>query len=313
MTQQTRIYPVSTFPGGVVNYATLRTELENEPGIATQLVNLSVEEGTPGGGNTTTAGKIRLVYAAPLGVSEANTLDGGIAVVDGTQTDPLGAATTLGKHVNTPTAVDASTTEAGVVRTQNQPQTPGLRYCDRDVLMTTGKVTTADAVEDKKVDCANNKLLDWNEVTLEGCYKKVGEDYVLCANQAEADTEAELSVFAFAPNDQQPTPAPCMIEVLGGEIVPDPTLTQGHQHLCFVVGAPNVPTSYGGQQRMFDGYLEPSAVSQNTISAIAPAAQPLDPTVNAEGGKMKFWFYYPKGTSHTHVVRLITYRQPETM
>lgn len=325
MTQHQRIYPVTTFPGGEVNFETLYRELSDAPDVTTQLTNLTtgplfdsdgavVSNPTDVGGNVIAGGgAVTLTYAAQLGVSEINALDGGITA-DGSQTDPLIPTSVLGNHNSAPTKVEQSTTSAGVVRTQNQPQTPGLRYCDRDVKLTTGKVTTADATEDMKVDLVTNKLVSWNEVSLLGCFKKDGAgDYVPCSDQVDADANAELSVWEFVPNDQGDPAKPCMIEVLGGTMTPDSSLPAGWDHLVFVIGAPNVPKQYGGEQRMFDGYLQAYAVNKGTIQAIAPAAQPLDPSVNPEGGKMKIWIYYPAGTSHTHLMRLVTYRAPETM
>ena len=38
----------------------------------------------------------------------------------------------------------------------------------------------------------------------------------------------------------------------------------------------------------------------------------VDPSLTVEAARVRFWFYYPKGTKDNHVIRIITFRLAES-
>ena len=72
----------------------------------------------------------------------------------------------------------------------------------------------------------------------------------------------------------------------------------------------NIPAAYGGSCRFFDGYLYPyQGIWQEAINTLALT---IDPSVTIEAARVRFWITYPAGAKQNHVLRVITYRKPET-
>ena len=197
-----------------------------------------------------------------------------------------------------------------VQRVAVQPGRTGYYMCDRDILVKTAMYADSDAVEDLKVVNATNKQEDWGEFSLVGCYKKSGEDYVLCTDQTDAAANAVLSVFDYVAKDQT-TESPVEYDFKGGALWADSALNGNvWEHRMYAVMAPNLTPAQGGSVRFFDGYLYP--YEGKWQEAVNSLSLKIDPSQSVEAARVRFWIYYPQGVGQNHVLRIITYRKPET-
>jgi hypothetical protein len=177
---------------------------------------------------------------------------------------------------------------------------------------------TSASLEDIKIDPTTFEKLEWAELQQVGVYKKVGGDYVGCTDQADATSNACLSVWRYCAHNQQ-TGVPTIIEVRDGYLIVDADLDiipqegyDPYEHQAYAIGAPLIPAIYGGQIVQFDAYLKYFVGKQ--LGATSPQAKALDPA--GPGGpaaaELRIHIYYPKGTANTHVLRLVTYRPSGT-
>ncbi len=212
--------------------------------------------------------------------------------------------------------IGVAKTEAGALYSTPQIATTGNQMCDRDIKLVTS--TLDDSFEDLKPVLSqimgphSYKRVEWEEVSLSAVYAKDGGDnYVACANQLDASTSGVLSVWDFQCHDQTPSKNLIAWDIAGGGIKIDGNLSGNPwDHQLYVIGAPNIPASMGGQVRFFDGYLACDTGSE--ISTENPEAKKLDPALSPEASKFRIMLYYPAGAKQTHVLRLRTYRPPGT-
>jgi len=241
-------------------------------------------------------------FKAVLSAGEQTILDGIVAAHTGT---PLPDVQTVVPDVAT---LDQPQKE--VQRVVVQPGRTGYYMCDRDIKISTSMFGQADAIQDLKVTVADNKQADWGEMSLVGCYKLVAGDYVSCADQADADVNAVLSVFDFVAKNQT-TDSPTEYDFKGGCLWSDPNLAADvWEHRMYAMMAPNIPVAMGGGVRFFDGYLYP--YQGKWQEAVNSLALKIDPSASVEAARIRFWLYYPAGAKQNHVLRFITYRRPET-
>jgi len=182
--------------------------------------------------------------------------------------------------------------------------------CDRDIKVNTAIYADADACEDLKVNVSDNKQVDWDEVSFVGCFKKSGDDYVACDDQTDADTNAVLSIYDYVAVNQGDN-GPIEYDFKGGCLWSDCDLVEPKwEHRMYAMMAPNLPPSMGGGVRFFDGYLYPyEGKWQECINSLALT---IDPSLSVEAARVRFWIYYPAGAKQSHVLRVITYRKPQT-
>jgi hypothetical protein len=209
---------------------------------------------------------------------------------------------------------DFSTLENPNLEVQRVALQPGRTHYYmnfRDYKINTGIFAEADSFEDLRVNPADNKRQDWGEMTLVGCYK--GDDvggYTLCTDQTDADTNATLSIWDYVANDQESTPSPVDIDMMGGVLWVDPNLTGAGddiwKHQFYALMAPGLPTSVGGAVPFFDCYLRP--YQGEWASALNTLALKLDPSATVEAARIRFWLYYPAGAKQTHILGLKSYR-----
>ena len=186
------------------------------------------------------------------------------------------------------------------------PGHAGYYMCDRDILIKTGLV--ADTFEDVKVNVSTSERVDWGEISFLGCYKESEgtEPYELCEDQEDANSNAVLSIWEYAANNQQESPSPVEIEFKGGSLWVDESVSDSWEHQIFAVLAPDIPVAYGGCIRFFDGYLYPfKGVHMETVNTLA---MKVDPSQSAYAAKLRVWLFYPAGTQNEHVLRLVTFR-----
>lgn len=228
--------------------------------------------------------------------------------IDGDQTAVIDEVTE--SHVEIDNMATLDSPLKSVQRVVMQPARTGYYMCDRDVKISTGYCTEADALEDLKVNPANNKQIPWGEVSLVGCYKLSGEDYVLVDDQADADANAVLTIIDMVCIDQT-TQAAIEYDFKGGCLWCDSNLQGdkwGHRLYCMM--APNIPSSMGGNVKFFDGYL--ATYEGQWQECINTLALTINPSQTVEAARIRFWLYYPAGAKQNHVLRIITYRQPAT-
>ena len=195
-----------------------------------------------------------------------------------------------------------------VQRVAIQPGRSSYHMCDRDFLVKTSQYEASDSYEDLKVHSSSNLEDDWNELNFVGCYKKVNGVMTLCSSQSDADTNAVLSIWDYVANDQIDG-TPIDFDLKGGAFWVDDSVANDSdrwEHKLYVMLAPNIPTSYGGQIRFFDGYLYP--YKDDWMVAINTMASPIDPTATVEAARIRVWVYYPAGVKLEHILRLVTYR-----
>jgi hypothetical protein len=191
------------------------------------------------------------------------------------------------------------------------------RMCDRDIKLVTSEYDNS--FEDLKVELSQTfgahtyKELDWGEISLEGVYtcNPHTMEYEACSNQSEAETSGMLSVWDYQAKSQDTSGTPIEWDIAGGSFVVDDYLSGNRwDHRFYVIAAPEVPNSLGGQIRFFDSYMalnEGKIIKSDNLEA-----KSLDPSANQLASKVKVLTYYPKGAKQTHIFRLRTYRPPNT-
>jgi hypothetical protein len=194
-----------------------------------------------------------------------------------------------------------------------QPNREGYKLCDRDFRLCTGVLTNS--YEDLYIKASDNIRYDWGELTLQGCYKDDAGSMVTCTDQADADTNACLTIWNYSPKKLSDGTA-VDIGLRGGAITVDPSLVGTTQddlfkHQFYAVAAPDIPSSMGGSVRFFDSYLK--GVEGSTVETLNERTSPLDPTQVAAAGILRIWMFYPEGAKQNHILRLYTFRKPESM
>ena len=303
MAETTYTYSIAAdLPGGAVNILTLRQEIQ----ASSIVIALGGIQINPLGNDTD---RLDIIFKDALSTGDKTTLDGDT-------TGPAGGL--LATHDNTPTSQVDSVSIEGVVegpenslRVYPAPNRTGYYLCDRDIKLYTSKVTTADSVEDYKVNLSTKVQEDWDEAILIGCYKDDGGGgYTECADQADADTNACLSIWDFHPHDQTADKTPINYDLKGGALALVGGL-QGlaedkHLHRIYAVVAPNILGI-----RFFDGYMEPYE-GGGEMSSINPLAVFLDVGQSPELSRLRLFIYYPKGVGQTYIFRVIMFRPLNT-
>lgn len=299
----TYTYSISShFPGGAVNTDKFKDEI-NKSTILTALdTNAGEIVINPNGDDVD---RIDVIFKAQLSAGDETTFDGDVG------TGPAGGL--IGSHDNTPGAsrhevdlVNVAVSADGVIPATPQASTPGYRMCDRDIKLNTCQAVASDSFEDLRMDISTNDRVNWDEVTLVGVYKDDGTNGIIqCTGQTDADVTGILSVWEYQAHDQTAQKNPIKYDIRGGSLLIASAIS-GYDHQAYVVAAPGVPVSYGGQIPFFDGYLGP--LSGETLTSVNPAAVALDPSQNASASVIRIYIWYPAGAKVTHVLRLVTYR-----
>jgi hypothetical protein len=279
-------------PGGLLkNSARLQAELlAAGNGLVTKLNSVS-----------TSGDDLNLVFEGTLASGEITALDGGTG--QPYSTHPAGGL--LAAHNDSPPASgEPKQTGEGVMLVAPQPQSIGLELCDRDILLKTA-IVGADSFEDLKANLTTFVRESWGETSLVGCYKWNGTAYVACADQADADTNAVLSIWDYQAKHQT-TQALVKYDVRGGGVSVDSTTPVTENTQIYAVAAPGIPASSGGGVRLFDGYLH--FFAGDDVLVESPAARSLDPALATAASVLRIFMYYQAGAKRSHVLRLITYR-----
>lgn len=253
-----------------------------------------------------------IVFNAALSVEDKTILDGDtVGPVGGiiASTDNTPSKALMQVDIENFASVE-NTSEGHVVpRVVIQPGRTGYYMCDRDIRVSTAIVDSS-ALEDLKVNPSTNKQEPWGEVSLVGCYKMSGADYIECVDQADADTNAVLTIFDYLAINQT-TDSPIEYDFKGGALWSDASLTGDlWKHRMYAVMAPNLPVAIGGGVRFFDGYLYP--YQGKWQEAVNTLSLKVDPSQSVEAARIRFWIFYPEGAKQNHVLRVMTYRKPET-
>ncbi len=227
---------------------------------------------------------------------------------------PAAVGSVIAGHDPVPaTDPDNPTNPDNVPYTQPQPQPIGYEMCDRDFMLTTCKTTQVDAVSDKKVDVATNKQVDYAgpELKLQGCYKLVAGDMVLCDDDADAEINAELSIFNYTAIDQADGTTMVPFAIRSGELVFDPAIpgTQRFDHVVYAMAAPGLGQAHF--VRSFDGYVAGRPLDGG-VEVLSPVAKVLPTTVPGVSNVYRIWLFHPKGQENAHVLWLLTYRPAGT-
>lgn len=196
---------------------------------------------------------------------------------------------------------------SGESRIWTQPNRKNFYRCDRDFLMKTAVLGT-DSFEDLKVNPQTYAESNWAEMIQVGCYKSNGGGgFTPCVDQADADTNAILSVWDYQPIHKT-TLQVIPLDFLGGRLFVDPSLTYANveDYRLYAVMAPNIPAANGGQIPFFDGYLARAA--GDIIDSVNPVAVSLDTDVSTEVVRLRMIIHYPAGQQHKHILQLVTYR-----
>lgn len=262
--------------------------------IVTALEGIITDEGTD---------LLQIIFKDSLSAGDKVILDGVVAAHDGIPYPPS-------MDVSVTNFATLEDPDHGVQRVIVQPARTGYFMCNRDIRMRTSIFDPADSYEDLKTNPATNELTDWGEVTQVGCFKSDGADgYVSCDDQADADANAVLSVWDYLANDQTPAKNPIDIDLKGGVFYIDDALqadVDKWKHHLYVMMAPNIPASMGGQVTFFDAYMYP--FRGNKMDSINTMARTLDPSVTPEAARIRVWVYYPAGVKLEHVMRIVTFR-----
>jgi hypothetical protein len=171
---------------------------------------------------------------------------------------------------------------------------------------------TTVSCEDLYVDVDNLKEVSWGELTQIGCYKKSGNDYVACDDDADAVLNAELSVWEYTAINPA-THDLLKYEIRDGYLVVDSSIDAVNEkwdHRAYAVGAVLIPAAQGGRIRMFDGYLGPAP--NGLIDAKSQQTSVMDPDLGPGASSLRLYVYYKKASTLCHVLRLVTYRAPGT-
>ena len=207
--------------------------------------------------------------------------------------------------------INMSMTPEGVLRAAPQSCSPGYYLCSRDFLVRTS-IVGDDSFEDLYVDPNDNIRKSWGEMTAyspnaRSAYKLVDGVYVEVDDQADADANATMSIWQYQPLSRI-TGEPIKIEIIGGCFDVDDNLVEPKlDHQMYIVLAPDIPLSMGGQHPFFDGYLKP--FEGGTKQCMNSLASGLDPAVSPAAAIVRLWCYYPAGAKQNHIVRFTTYRQ----
>lgn len=295
----------SDFPNGQVHAGNLDLEIRNSS-IASALKYVVINP------DDDDVDRVDVVFKKALTAGEKTVLDndatapsgGLIAAHDSTEKTPM-----IHAELEMATIEDPS---KKVQRIAVQPARTHYYMNFRDFRLNTGIYDGAESFEDLKVNPSTNEREAWDEMSFVGCYK--GDDnsgYTLCTDQADADTNATLSIWDFLANDQQNTPANVDIDMMGGVLWVDPSLAEPNagdiwKHQFYALMAPNIPTFMGGAVPFFDSYLYPH--QGEWTEALNTLAVTLDPSASAEAARIRFWIYYPAGAKQTHVLGLKIYR-----
>jgi hypothetical protein len=245
---------------------------------------------------------LRIIFKDALDAEDQITLTAVVAAHDGVPYPPaMDVSVTNFSTIDDP--------EREVQRVIVQPGRTGYYMCDRDIRVSTSIYEAADSFEDLKVNPADNKRIDWGEVSHVGCFKLDSGDYVLCTSQADADANAVLSVWDYIANDQTQDDDPVDIDLKGGTFYIDSTLADDAdkwKHQIYAMLAPNIPAAMGGQIVIFDGYMWPyRGCRMETINTMGLK---IDPSQSVEAARLRVWIYHPAGVKLNHVLRLITFR-----
>lgn len=304
MPEQAYTYSIaSDFPGGAVDLGNLSDEIASSA-ILTALERV---DRNPTGGDTD---RLDIVFKAALSAGDKTILDGDVVGPAGgliAQHDNVHVST--GMSVSVDNVATMSNPNKDVQRVAVQPGRSGYYMNFRDFRLNTGVVSGS--FEDLKVNPANFKRTGWGELFFIGCYK--GDDasgYTACADQADADVNAVLSVWEFLANDQAQNPVNIDIDLMGGSLWVDSSLAgtgaELWKHQIYSLLAPGIPASMGGAVPFFDSYLYPN---QGTwMDCVNTMALALDPSASPEAAKMRVYIYYPAGAKQTHLLALKMYR-----
>ena len=299
-------YDVTTeFPGGKVNPGTLQTEIQAS-GIVTAIERIDTAGGALSLG-TLTGGSIAIVFKDALSA-------GDVTVLDGDATGPAGGL--IAAHNNSPVQSTPTQREDGVIYSVPKPSSFGFEMCDRDFKLKTCMLT--EPAEDLKLDTTTMLETPWGEMSLVGLYKNVGGSMVECADQTDADTNCTLTVFEYT---AKVGGSPVDYELRDGMLYVDPSLAVNWSNMtesekwdyrAYAIGAPAIPAGSGGSLAIFDAYL--GMAPNREVTALSPQAMHLNPSgpAGAAGSVIRLYLIHPAGSKLTHVMRLVTYRQPGT-
>lgn len=323
MAEEIYTYKISEdLPDGQVNVVNLKEEVLANTDITKALDRIDLY---PYGDMD----RLDIVFREALSVSGKTSLDGDTDNPAGgmlSSHDYTSTSEPDSVNVNNFAAIDYDDGDGHkVFRFAPQPSTPGYFMCDRDFRLNTGLLSGS--FEDLAVNPTTLDRVSWNEIELDGVYKNDPiSGWIEVDDQADADANAELSVWTYQAKSQS-TSALIPLDIRGGTLyvdtaVQDLSASDKWEHQFYVVMAPDLPTPYGGGVKFFDGYLLPYSGSQ--MSSLNQLATHLDPikwgapytdltgTSDGDNTKIRALLYYTKGSKHTHVFRLITYRPPGT-
>jgi hypothetical protein len=264
----------------------------------------------------TNSTQVTIVFKAVLPADQKEALDGSTADAPN---DPPSGASVLGQHNPVPPPVEPLLREDGIIYSVPKPSLYGDEMCDRDFRVNTSVVSSADAFEDLKMNPATNLEEPWNELSLVGVYKDDNGSMVECADQADADANATLTVFSYCAK-LPGTSNLIQYEIRDGMVYVDPgifvdpdnpTLTERFGHRAYAVIAPQIPGNQGGSVAVFDGYMGNPGLK---IKALSPQAEVVTPDGpgGAAAAEVRLYLVYPPGTKLSHTFRLVTYRAPGT-
>lgn len=304
MPEQAYTYSISDdFPDGVADITNLAAEI-TASAIVTALERIDVNPANDD------EDRLDIVFKAALSTGDKT-------ILDGDTTGPSGGL--IAQHDTTHVAAELPVAISNVATMSNpnkevqrvaiQPGRSGYYMNFRDFKLKTGLV--ANTFEDLKVDPTTMKRKSWGELFHIGCYK--GDDtngYTQCADQADADANAVLSVWEFLANDQAQNPTNVDIDLMGGSFWVDGSLSGTGddlwKHQVYALLAPDIPTSMGGAVPFFDSYLYPNEGQwMNCVNTMALA---LDPSASPSAAKVRVYVYYPAGAKQTHLLALKMYR-----
>lgn len=202
--------------------------------------------------------------------------------------------------------------EDGVLYAVPKPSSFGLVMCDRDIRLNTC-IMGPGSYEDLKLNTQTFREEDWGEVTPVGVFKDTGGPVLVpCVDQADADENGVLSAWDY--HAKMPNGAPIKYELRDGLLYVDPALPADEEwdHRAYAVMAPTIPAAMGGSVAVFDAYL--ASNPDNLVSALSPQATVLDPSgpAGAAASTLRLYVVHPAGSKLTHVLRLVSYREPGT-
>jgi hypothetical protein len=293
MAETTYTYSISSdFPNGAFESSNLLLEIRASP-ITVSLKDITWSESV--------SDSVNITFNAELPPADKTLLDGDID-------SPCGGL--IAQHDHIPKDFGhAKTTTDGKLYTIVLPQTDGYQMCDRDFRLNTCIVDSYSSQVDAKINISTRLESSWNELSLVGVYKSDG---TAVADQADADANGVLSVWDYAAKTQDGTAVAIPYELRGGCVTPDESilLAEKWDHRIYAVGAPGIPASYGGQVRLFDGYL--GHLAGEVLNADSPSAKKLDPSLGAGASVIRIYIFHPAGKKVNHILRLTTYRPAGT-